>query len=174
MGPTDFDMYDSGGFPALQNLVRVDVDADQLARGPSAALSILSSAENLLADLLAGTNALPDRRSQQSGARRAEATRNSALASLSPAYRRAISLLDSISETLPGVIMVGDSTQPIYAGNLYCEISQPGGWFNSATGYGSLGYGPPAAIGAALAAPDRPIIAITGDGGFQFSLAELG
>ncbi|HLS19582.1 MAG TPA: 5-guanidino-2-oxopentanoate decarboxylase [Paracoccaceae bacterium] len=174
MGPTDFDMYDTGGFPALQNLVRVDIDADQLARGPAATLSILSSAENLLTDMLAAESDLPDRRGQKGGAARVEATRRAVLAGLSPAYRRAISLLDMIGETLPGVIMVGDSTQPIYAGNLYCEISRPGGWFNSATGYGSLGYGPPAAIGAALAAPDQPVVAITGDGGFQFSLAELG
>lgn len=174
MGPTDFDMYDTGGFPALGNLVRVDIDADQLARGPAAALSILSSAENLLADLLAAEGDLPDRRRQKGGAARAEATRRAALADLSEDYRRAISLINTISETLPGAIMVGDSTQPIYAGNLYCEISRPGGWFNSATGFGALGYSPPAAIGAALAAPEQPVIAIVGDGGLQFSLAELG
>lgn len=174
MGPTDFDMYDTGGFPALRNLVRVDIDADQLARGPVAALSLLSSAENLLADLRGAEAALPDRRGRQEGARRAEATRQAALAGLAPDYRRAISLIDRISATLPDAIIVGDSTQPIYAGNLYCEISRPGAWFNSATGYGALGYSPPAAIGAALAVPDRPVIAIAGDGGLQFSLAELG
>ena len=39
---------------------------------------------------------------------------------------------------------------------------------------GALGYGPPAAIGAALAAPDAPVVCLTGDGGFQFTLPELG
>ncbi len=42
------------------------------------------------------------------------------------------------------------------------------------SGYlGSIGYGYPAAIGAAVAAPDRPIIAVTGDGGFAQYMAEL-
>ena len=69
--------------------------------------------------------------------------------------------------------MVGDSTQLIYAGNLYYDHDLPGGWFNAATGYGALGYGIPAAIGAALAKPDSPVICITGDGGAQFTLPEL-
>ena len=40
-------------------------------------------------------------------------------------------------------------------------------------GFGALGYGLPAAVGAALAAPERPIVCLCGDGGLQFSLAEL-
>ncbi len=46
-------------------------------------------------------------------------------------------------------------------------------WFNSSTGYGTLGYALPAAVGAKLAAPDRPVIALIGDGGIQFTLPEL-
>src|SRR5690606_29727960 len=79
-----------------------------------------------------------------------------------------------IRDTLPGAIIVGDSTQPVYAANLYYDHDVPAGWFNAATGFGALGYGPPAAIGAALARPGAPVICLTGDGGFQFTLAELG
>ncbi|WP_274915613.1 thiamine pyrophosphate-binding protein [Streptomyces sp. WZ-12] len=45
--------------------------------------------------------------------------------------------------------------------------------FHSAQGAGGLGYGFPAALGAALAAPDRPVLAVSGDGGAMYSLAEL-
>jgi thiamine pyrophosphate-dependent acetolactate synthase large subunit-like protein len=42
------------------------------------------------------------------------------------------------------------------------------------SGYlGSIGFGYPAAMGAWAAAPDRPIVAVTGDGGFGQYLAEL-
>jgi thiamine pyrophosphate-dependent acetolactate synthase large subunit-like protein/nitrite reductase/ring-hydroxylating ferredoxin subunit len=42
------------------------------------------------------------------------------------------------------------------------------------SGYlGSIGFGYPAAIGAWAAAPDRPIVAVTGDGGFGQYMAEL-
>lgn len=40
-------------------------------------------------------------------------------------------------------------------------------------GLGTMGYAMPAAIGAHFAAPDRPVVAITGDGGFQMALSEL-
>jgi acetolactate synthase-1/2/3 large subunit len=39
--------------------------------------------------------------------------------------------------------------------------------------HGSLGWGFPAAIGAKCAAPDRPVICFTGDGGFYYHVAEL-
>lgn len=44
----------------------------------------------------------------------------------------------------------------------------------SSGGLGTMGYGLPAAIGAAFAVPDRMVCMFTGDGGFQMSLHELG
>ncbi|MGA8941466.1 MAG: biosynthetic-type acetolactate synthase large subunit [Thermoactinomyces sp.] len=41
-------------------------------------------------------------------------------------------------------------------------------------GLGTMGFGFPAAIGAKLGVPDRPVIAVTGDGGFQMTSQELG
>jgi acetolactate synthase-1/2/3 large subunit len=87
--------------------------------------------------------------------------------------RREIAFLDVIRDTVPGAILVGDSTQPVYAGNLGFAAASPGSWFNSATGYGTLGYALPASTGAGLAAPDRPVVCLVGDGGLQFSLSEL-
>lgn len=47
------------------------------------------------------------------------------------------------------------------------------GAFLTSGGLGSMGFGVPAAIGAAFAHPKRPVAAIVGDGGFQMSFAEL-
>src|SRR5262249_56620642 len=41
------------------------------------------------------------------------------------------------------------------------------------TGSAVLGYAVPAAIGAKLARPERAVVAVAGDGGFMFSVAEL-
>jgi acetolactate synthase I/II/III large subunit len=41
-------------------------------------------------------------------------------------------------------------------------------------GLGTMGYGLPASIGAQLAAPDRTVVAMIGDGGFQMTIQELG
>ena len=40
-------------------------------------------------------------------------------------------------------------------------------------GFASIGYGLPGGMGAWLAAPDRPVVAISGDGGFNMTLGEL-
>jgi len=79
-----------------------------------------------------------------------------------------------IRESVPGALLVGDSTQPVYAGNLGFAAATPGSWFNSATGFGSLGYALPASTGASLGAPARPVVCLVGDGGLQFTLGELG
>ncbi|WP_299473172.1 5-guanidino-2-oxopentanoate decarboxylase [uncultured Roseibium sp.] len=171
MGPTDYDMYSDGGFPEIKNLVRVDIDPDQLARGPSATLTILSSVDQLLLDLVPKLDGL---KADRMGATRAERCRKTAFNGLSPKMRLEIGLLETVRDALPGCIIVGDSTQAIYSGNLYFEAGRPKGWFNAATGFGALGYGPPAAIGASLGEPDTPVVCLVGDGGLQFSLAEIG
>ena len=59
----------------------------------------------------------------------------------------------------------------------YLEINKPRHWCSS-SGLGAMGYGFPAALGAKAALKDiglnTPVIAITGDGGFQMNLQELG
>jgi acetolactate synthase I/II/III large subunit len=78
-----------------------------------------------------------------------------------------------VQEALPGVIVAGDSTQPVYSCNLTYQPERPRSYFNSSTGYGTLGYALPAALGAKLAEPERPVVALIGDGGLQFTIAEL-
>ncbi|MCU0246794.1 MAG: biosynthetic-type acetolactate synthase large subunit, partial [Bryobacter sp.] len=54
----------------------------------------------------------------------------------------------------------------------FIRFNAPRLWLCSG-GLGSMGFGFPAAIGAAFASPDKPVIAICGDGGFQMSIPEL-
>jgi acetolactate synthase I/II/III large subunit len=46
--------------------------------------------------------------------------------------------------------------------------------FVSSGGLGTMGYGLPAAMGAQLAAPDRTVVTVIGDGGYQMTIQELG
>jgi len=55
----------------------------------------------------------------------------------------------------------------------YYRCALPGGFITSG-GLGCMGYGLPAAIGAKLGVPDRTVILVVGDGGFQMSMNELG
>ena len=169
LGPTDYDMYGDGGFHLPKNFVRIDIDAEQLGRH-EATVAIQGDSRVALDALLAG---LPEKTAPADGAVRASTARKAARGELPPKLQAQLEAVETIRDTLPGSIIVGDSTQPVYAGNLYYDHDRPGGWFNAATGFGALGYGPPAAIGAALAVPDATVVCLSGDGGFQFSLPEL-
>ena len=168
IGATDYDMYANGGLPALYNLVRIDICLEQLERHP-AAMTLCGRADDVLADMVA---ALPEG-AGRNGAQRAQAARDGALRELGPDMRGQLEILEAIRDAVPKAIIVGDSTQPIYAGNLYYDHDRPGGWFNAATGFGALGYSIPAAIGAALADPEARVICLAGDGGAQFTLSDM-
>ncbi len=85
--------------------------------------------------------------------------------------KKAIRLLsDKLSDT---AIMVADVGQNQFWAARHFE-DLPGRKFMTSGGMGTMGYGLPAAIGAKIAAPDRQVVAVAGDGGFQMSLFELG
>ncbi|MDZ7601867.1 MAG: 5-guanidino-2-oxopentanoate decarboxylase [Hoeflea sp.] len=172
LGPTDCDMYEDGGFALPANLIRVDIDAAQLSRGAPAALAIEADLGAFVEDLLGGAGTWHG--NAGGGAQRARSARDLAMASLGDTYRSHIGLIRDIWQVLPEATLVGDSTQVVYAGNMFVDAPRQASWFNSATGFGTLGYAAPAAIGAALGQPGRPVVALLGDGGFQFTLAEMG
>ncbi|HWT31965.1 MAG TPA: 5-guanidino-2-oxopentanoate decarboxylase [Propylenella sp.] len=171
IGRTDYDMYVTGGFSIPGRLARIEIDPVQMVRNRVPDVCLLGDSAATAAALL---ELVPDKPLPRDGANRAETARREAFEELSPAMRRQVEFLGEIRAALPGGTIVGDSTQPVYSGNLYHEAEVPAGWFNSATGYGTLGYALPAAIGAKLAAPERPVVCLVGDGGLQFALGELG
>ena len=88
-------------------------------------------------------------------------------------YRVQVGLLETLRAALPNAILIGDSCQVVYAGNLYYDHDRAGGWFNAATGFGALGFSIPACIGAALADPTAQVVCLVGDGGAQFTMPEI-
>jgi acetolactate synthase-1/2/3 large subunit len=152
-------------------MIRVDIEADQLIRNALPEVAICSDARLAMEALHAALEGFaPDQAQvrEQVAAMRAECARI-----LRADYQVHHRFLDHVAEALPGVIIAGDSTQPVYGGNLSFEPAAPRSYFNSSTGYGTLGYGLPAAFGAKLAQPDRPVVALIGDGGIQFTIGEL-
>ncbi|MFC6216895.1 thiamine pyrophosphate-dependent enzyme, partial [Fodinicurvata halophila] len=56
---------------------------------------------------------------------------------------------------------------------LLYDTKQAGRGFVPDRGFASIGYGLPGAMGAALGAPGRPVVGLTGDGGFNMTMGEL-
>lgn len=169
-GTTDYDVYEDGQFPPIQRLIRVDIDGDKLRTGPASQVAICAPVEAAL-NALAST-LMPARRD---GAQRTETLKQQAAKNpWVTGYQRVFEYLAAAHEALSDYALVGDSTQAMYAANLMHTYGVPQAWFNAATGYGTLGYAPGAAIGAALANPERPTLCWIGDGGMQFALADIG
>ena len=81
-------------------------------------------------------------------------------------------LCREISDCLPSdAILVSDTGHSgIWAGTMI-DLKYPGQSFIRCAG--SLGWGLPAAVGAKCAAPDRPVLCFTGDGGVWYHLSDL-
>ena len=152
-------------------VIRIDIEAEQLTRNVLPGIGLCCDARLAMIALF---DALGDFKPDIEAARtRVSDLRRSSFELVSEDYHRHGQFLDAVNEALPGVIVVGDSTQPVYGGNLTYEPDMPRSYFNSSTGYGTLGYGLPAAFGAKLACPDRPVVSLIGDGGIQFTIGDL-
>lgn len=84
-----------------------------------------------------------------------------------------LQVIEDLRAVLPeDTIFVDDLTLVGYWMPLLLETYQPRTLIHPGT-FGTLGYALPAAIGAKLACPRQPVVAISGDGGFLFTLQEL-
>ncbi|WP_028798872.1 thiamine pyrophosphate-dependent enzyme [Streptomyces sp. 142MFCol3.1] len=69
-------------------------------------------------------------------------------------------------------VVASDSAQCRCYGGLPHLPLGPEGRYLHPTGFGTLGHALPAAIGARVACPDRQVVALSGDGGLQFTVQE--
>jgi 5-guanidino-2-oxopentanoate decarboxylase len=158
-----------GPAPSLGGrLIRVDVDPGQLQKNLAADVAVAGDARAVVEALL---EALPARvaAAEDIAAARA-AIRAEALADGDPW----LPLIGALDEALGADgVLSGDSTMAAYYGAVHFLPMDAARRFIYPTGYATLGYALPAAIGAKLATPERPVIALVGDGGLLFTVAEL-
>jgi thiamine pyrophosphate-dependent acetolactate synthase large subunit-like protein len=84
-----------------------------------------------------------------------------------------IEVLDQIRAALPPDSLVfNDPTTIAFWARSHWRTDRPRTWFVP-SGFGTLGFALPAAIGARLARPDTPSVAIIGDAGIMFTIQDL-
>jgi len=179
LAETDYDVTFAGGFEIPGKLLRIDIDADQTVRNYPPHVALVADSRNAAQALLGALSqqALAERRNDW-GQVRAARLRDELAATWDASTLAQTRFLETVLHELPDAVFVGDSTQPVYTGNLTFNPERPRRWFNSSTGYGTLGYALPAAIGAWLGGnleggARPPVVCLIGDGGLQFTLPEL-
>jgi acetolactate synthase-1/2/3 large subunit len=81
-------------------------------------------------------------------------------------------LIEALYEAAPQAILCSDVGQHQMWSAQYFHFAKPRTWINSG-GLGTMGFGLPAAMGAALAQPDDLVVCISGDGSIQMNIQEL-
>ena len=83
-------------------------------------------------------------------------------------------VLGTIRAALPeDTVSASDMTQIAYAGNVIFPMNTPRTWLHP-VGFGTLGFGLPAGIGAKFGVGKKPVAVMIGDYGIQFTINELG
>jgi acetolactate synthase I/II/III large subunit len=151
-------------------IVRVDVDAEELARAVEPAVALVGWAQPILRrllDVLPPHNAHRPSRTAQLQERKSRIDKR--LQKLMPQ----LAYLAAIRAELPEEgIFVDEVTQLGFAARLAFPVYRPRSFISP--GYqDNLGYGFATALGAQDARRDVPVVAISGDGGFLFTASEL-
>lgn len=150
--------------------VRIDIDPAEMRRVVVDA-AIVADAKAGTADLVAAVKkaGYARTRGRRAEIREATATAQAEIQRIQPQ----MAYLDILREVLPANAIVTDELSQVGFASWYgFPIYQPRTFITS--GYqGTLGSGFPTALGAKVANPDKPVVAITGDGGFMFGVQEL-
>ena len=163
-------------------IIHIDIVAEEFGRTTPPEVALWGDARESLADLADALAADAGRCHADRAAYAAEVAqrmadwRESVQARLNSAEVpvNMARLMHELNQTLPDdAVLIADGGFAAHWGGLLYDTKQAGRGFIPDRGFASIGYGLPGAMGAQLAAGERPVVSLTGDGGFNMTLGEL-
>jgi acetolactate synthase I/II/III large subunit len=165
-------------FAPRAKFIHIDIDPAEISKNVPAHIPIVGDAKRIVPRLTAEYRSLdPDSGRLASWWERIERWRSqhplryddSADTEIKPQF-----LVQALYEATGGgdCILSSDVGQHQMWAAQYFHFARPRRWINSG-GLGTMGFGLPAAIGAAIACPEVPSVLLTGDGSFQMNIQEL-
>ncbi len=153
------------------SLIHIDIDPEEIDRNYPATVGIVADARAALQQISAR---LHDVRRQQSDQAAGIADLRQRIWRYCQARApEGVELVHTLRTALPrDAIIVSDLTVAAYWCRRLLDIYEPR-TFIYPWGFCTLGFGLPAAIGAKVARPERPVVVLCGDGGFMFNCQEL-
>jgi acetolactate synthase-1/2/3 large subunit len=165
-------------FAPRAKFIHIDVDPAEISKNIPAHIPIVGDARNVLTKLIKEYRALEgvsSARLDDWWAKIAEwqakhplRYEDSTDAEIKPQY-----MVQALYEATGGnAIVTSDVGQHQMWAAQYYHFAKPRRWINSG-GLGTMGFGLPAALGAAVGCPDETVVCIAGDGSIQMNIQEL-
>jgi len=160
-------------------IIHIDIVPEEIGRTTRTDIALIGDARLALQDL---GDALSDRASReradygQETGRRMREWADGASGKLNSAARpiNVGRLISAINAVLPeDGILVADGGFAAHWAGMFFDTKRAGRGFVADRGLASIGYGLPGSLGAQLAAGDRRVVGLTGDGGLNMTLGEL-
>lgn len=162
-----------GTMPLPAKIIHIDIDPEEIGARYKVELGIVADAAETCKAILDAVHC---------GARSASRWTTDEVKAvrakiLEPADERTAAYIPYLEALRAGMerdaILVNDMTMMAYEGVRYFPVYEPRTYLFP-RGFGTLGSAMPTALGAKVGRPDRQVVSISGDGGFQFTLEELG
>jgi acetolactate synthase-1/2/3 large subunit len=153
---------------ADQQVIHIDIDPDEIGRNHRKSFGLVGDARATLDAIVEGVRKATPPRSSRKAAREALRAETAALVQEPQG-----GILKSLREGTPeNAIFISGMTQIGYYSRP-CWPTYEARTYLSSSYSGNLGYEYPVALGAKVACPQRPVIAVVGDGGFMYNVQEL-
>jgi acetolactate synthase-1/2/3 large subunit len=167
--------------PPDKPLVHIDIVPDEIGRTARATVALAADARLALEDLGAaaadGGRARARREPWWSSVAARMAAWRAGAADRLKSRERPINvgrLMDALNAVMPeDSILVADGGFAAHWGGLLFDTRRAGRHFIADRGFASIGYGAAGSLGAQLAAPERRVVGLTGDGGFNMTIGDL-
>lgn len=163
----------AAGTAAGQTVIRCDIDPDQLNKNLRGDIHVFADTGDFLAALLETPQLTGGEQTGRDGQQRVAQLR-SAFESDFDFSSTNVALHEVITAAAgEDVIIAGDSSQVTYDGTVHALTAYTPDQLLYMPGFATLGYGIPAAIGAKLADPSRPVVCVVGDGAAMLSIQDI-
>ena len=164
-------------FAPRAKFIHIDIDPAEISKNVPAHIPIVGDAKNVLAKLVIEYRAIGADPSRLEGwwsrirgwqEKHPLSYEDSADSEIKPQY-----MIKALYEaTGGGAIVTSDVGQHQMWSAQYYDFPEPRRWINSG-GLGTMGFGLPAAMGAAVGCPDKLVCCVAGDGSVQMNIQEL-
>jgi acetolactate synthase I/II/III large subunit len=154
--------------PAGLKIIRIDIDPAELRRLPATI--------GIVADAAAGARALAKALQKHGTPKRRDAaiaTARQEAVAMMQAVQPQVDYLRVIREVLPRDGFFVDEISQMGFAAMFAFPVYEARTFVTSGHQGTLGFGFPTALGVKVAFPHRPVVSVTGDGGFMFAVQEL-